>query len=159
MNKLKKMAAVVTVAGMLGAGGVAYAAGATPADITAGLTGKTIEELRTERAAGKTYGTIAKEAGKLDEFKAQMMEQKKLTLEQRVKDGKLTPEKAEEIIQAIEENQANCDGENKAAIGKKYGAGFGQGSGMGEGNGLRNGNGNGNGYGKGMGMGKGRNAQ
>jgi len=160
MTKLKKVVATVTVLGMLGAGGVAYAAASTPADIASGLTGKTVEELRNERAAGKTYGTIAKEAGKLEEFKVQMMEQKKATLEQRVKDGKLTTEKAEEILNAIKENQANCDGNGSAAIGKKYGVGFGQGGGIGGGTGIGNGKGNGNGqnngYGKGMGTGMGR---
>ncbi|PKM83230.1 MAG: hypothetical protein CVU89_00280 [Firmicutes bacterium HGW-Firmicutes-14] len=159
MTRLKKFAAVLTIAGVLGAGGAAWAAGTTPADIAAGLTGKTVEELRTERAAGKTYGTIAKEAGKLEEFKVQMLEQKKAILEQRVNDGRLTPEKAEEILNAIEENQASCDGDGKASIGKKYGAGFGQGSGMGQGRGLRNGNGNGYGNGNGLGRGMGFNAQ
>jgi len=154
MTNFKKVAAVVSIAGMLSAGGVAYAAGTKPVDITAGLTGKSVEELRIERAAGKTYGTIAKEAGKLEEFKVQMLEQKKAILEQRVKDGVVTPEKAEEIITAIEENQASCDGDGKAAIGKNNGVGFGQGSGMGAGNGLRNGNGNGNGNGYGKRLGR-----
>jgi len=155
MTRLKKVTAVVTVLGMLGAGGVAYAAASTPADIASSLTGKTIEEVRDERAAGKTYGTIAKEAGKLDDFKTQVLEQKKVVIEQRVKEGKLTEEKAQEIVKAIEENQANCDGSGRAAIGKKYGVGFGQGSGVGNGTGQRNGNGQGNG--KGMGMGRGMN--
>lgn len=159
MMGLKKVAAVVSIAGLLGAGGVAYAATLTPADIAASLTGKTVDELRVERAAGKTYGTIAKEAGKFDEFKAQMMEQKKAVLEQRVQEGQITQEKADQIITAIEENQATCDGDGQAAIGQKQGAGFGRGNGMGAGKGMRKGNGlgYGDGYAHGRGMGRGMN--
>lgn len=64
--------------GILAAAGTAYAADfKSPADIVAGLTGKTVTEVTTDRTAGKTYGTIAKEAGKLDQFKAEMLQQKK----------------------------------------------------------------------------------
>jgi len=72
MNKwmvLKKLVAAATIVGILGVVGVAgasYATGATT-------------------PAGKTYGTIAKDAGKLDEFKAENLEQKKAILGQRVK--------------------------------------------------------------------------
>lgn len=153
MTKLKKIVATVMVMGILGGGGTAYAANAlTPAEITSGLTGKTVEQVQQEKVSGKTFGTIAKEARKLEEFKTQMLEQKKIILEQRVNEGKFTTEKKEEIVNAITENQANCDGTGSAAIGKKYGAGFGQGSGIGNGNGM----GNGNGLKNGQGMGRGR---
>lgn len=160
MKTLKKIVAGATVVGMLGAAGIVYAATAkTPAEIVSGLTGKTLEELYEERAAGNTYGTIAEDAGKLEEFKAQMLEQKKAILDQRVKDGKLTQEQADEIYNFIQNNQASCDGTGSAGIGKKYGAGFGQGSGMGMGRG--NGRGlamhNGGGFGIGMGTGRGLN--
>jgi hypothetical protein len=160
MKNLKKMIAAVTVVGMLGAAGAAYAATAkTPAEIASELTGKPIEDLYKERASGKTYGTIAKDAGKLEEFKAQMLEQKKAILDQRVKDGKLTQEQADGIYNSIKDNQAICDGTGSAGIGKKYGAGFGQGNGMGRGRGAGRGAGmyNGGGFGGGMGAGRGLN--
>lgn len=157
MTRLKKVTVMVTVLGMLGTGGVVFAAASTPADIASSLTGKTIEEVRTERASGKTYGAIAKEVGKLEEFKAQVMEQKKAVIERRVQEGKLTEEKAQEIVRAIEESQVNCDGTGSAAIGKKYGVRFGHGSGMGNGNGIRNGEGNGLRRGNGLGMRRGMN--
>jgi len=157
MKNLKKIIAAVTVVGMLGASGAAYAATVkTPAEIASELTGKTVEDLYKERASGKTYGTIAKDAGKLEEFKAQMLEQKKAILDQRVKDGKLTQEQADEIYNAITHNQANCDGPGSAAIGRKYGAGFGLGSGMGNGQGAGRGAGMRNGYGMGAGRGMNR---
>lgn len=153
MKNFKRIAVAATVIGAIGVSGIAYAATAkTPADIVSGLTGSTVQELYTERTSGKTYGTIAKEAGKLDEFKTQMLEQKKAVLDQRVADGKLTQQQADEIFNAIKTNQASCDGTCSAAIGKNHGAGFGQGSGMnkgqGQGAGMRNGSGSGMGYGR-----------
>jgi hypothetical protein len=155
MKNFKKLIAAATIVGILGVAGVAGAAGAsyaagakTPADIAAGLTGKTVEEIRSQRAAGTTCGTIAKEAGKLDEFKKEILVQKKAVLEQRVKDGKLTQEQADTIYKAIETNQAACDGTGSARIGQKNGAGFGQGMGKGAGQG------NGSGLGGGMGIGR-----
>ena len=137
MKNLKKIMAVAASVFVLTAAGAVYAAAAkTPAEIAAGLTGKTVEDLYKERAAGKTYGTIAKEAGKLDEFKAQMLEQKKAILDQRVKDGRLTQAQADEIYNAIKNNQASCDGTGSAGMGRKFGAGFGQGGGMGRGQGA-----------------------
>lgn len=160
MKNLKKLLATATVVGMLGVAGAAFAATAmTPAEVVSGLTGKTVEDLYKERSAGKTYGTIANEAGKLEEFKAQMLEQKKTVLDQRVKDGRLTQEQADQIYNSIKNNQATCDGTGSAGIGKKYGAGFGQGSGMGLGQGAGRGAGmrNGGGFGQGMGAGRGMN--
>lgn len=155
MKSLKKLTVVLVVVGMFAAAGAVYAAGKSPADITAGLTGKTVDALYQERAAGKTYGTIANEAGKLEEFKSQMIEQKKAVLDQRVQEGKLTQAQADEIYNAIKDNQANCDGTaNGGAIGKKFGAGFGQGSGMGRGAGAGRGTGVRGGMGGQMGFGR-----
>ena len=61
--------------------------------------------------------------------------------------GTITKEKADEIIAAIEQNQANCDGTGSARIGKSLGAGFGCGNGNGKAQGL----GKANGYGRGNG--------
>jgi len=156
MKNIKKFATVITLVGLMGATSAVYAATSkTPAEITSGLTGKTVEEVYKEKTAGKTFGTIAKDAGKLDEFKTQMLEQKKAILDQRVKDGKLTQAQADEIYNAIKANQATCDGTGSAQIGKKYGAGFGQGQGIGMGKGQ--GNGRGQGLRNGSGMGRGLN--
>ena len=160
MRNMKKLIAVIAVVGVLGTAGAAFAATAkTPVEIAAGLTGKTVEDLYKERAAGKTYGTIAKDAGKLDEFKVQMLEQKKAILDQRVKDGTLTQAQADEIYNAIKNNQATCNGTGNAQLGKKYGAGFGSGAGRGQGmgKGMGRGAGMGNGSCTGIGTGNGLN--
>lgn len=155
MKGFKKFVMAFTVLAIVGAGSAVYASAAmTPADIAAGLTGKSVEALNQERAAGKTYGTIAKEAGKLEEFKSQMLEQKKVVLDQRVAEGRLTQERADAIYNSIKTNQANCDGTGNAKIGKNAGAGFGQGQGNGMGKGLRDGSGAGANRGAGFGAGQ-----
>jgi hypothetical protein len=115
----------------------------SPADITAGLTGKTVEQVTQERTSGKTYGTIASEAGKLEEFKTESLQQKKIVLDQRVKDGNLTQAEADKIYNDIKTNQVTCDGTGSAGIGKMSGVGFGQGRGMGKGMGQGSGQRNG----------------
>lgn len=144
----KKLFAIVTTIGIIGSVGVVYAAAAqTPAEIVSGLTGKAVDVLYAERADGKTFGTIASDAGKLEEFKEQMLEQKKEILDQRVEENVLTQEEADEVYNMIQENQTICDGTGNAGIGRNTGAGFGNGSGKGIGNGqgygMRNGGGSG----------------
>jgi len=161
MRRFMKLLLVFTVIAVLGAGSAAYAATArTPAEIAAGLTGKSVEALCQERAAGQTYGAIAKEAGKLEEFKTQMLEQKKIILDQRVAEGKITQEQADAVYNNIKNNQASCNGDGNAQMGKNAGLGLGQGNGMGNGKGYGLGTGSGagmhNGSGSGLGQGRGR---
>lgn len=105
----------------------------TPAEAVAGLTGREVQSVVDERAqTGKSYGTIASEAGVLDGFQVEMLEMKKDTLAVRVADGSMTQEKADTIIARLETNRGNCDGSG-AGIG--MGVGFGQGSGQGRGQG------------------------
>ena len=126
----KRTLAVVTVVGMLAAGVAAFAAEArTPAEIAADLTGKTLEEVQAAREDGKTYGALAGDAGKLDEFKAAMLESRKALLAERVEAGTMTQEEADAILAAIEKNMATCDGTGSARIGRSFGAGFGRSSG------------------------------
>jgi len=138
MKNIKKFVLSIAVLTVLSTSVVfGVVATKTPADITAGLTGKTVEAVTKERASGKTYGTIASEAGKLDEFKAQSLEQRKAALDQRVKDGNLTQAQADEIYKSIVTNQATCDGTGSAGIGRMNGGGFGQGRGQGNGGGCK----------------------
>lgn len=155
MKNYKKLMVAITMVGMLGVAGTAYAAVTkSPADIAASLAGKSMTEVNQERASGKTYGTIAQEAGKLDEFQTQMLEQKKLLLDQRVTDGQLTQQQADQIYTAMKNNQATCDGTG-SALGKTYGLRMGNGAGLGRGQGMGRGNGmgmGGNGIGCGLGL-------
>jgi len=119
LKNIKKLVLSIAVVSILSTTVVfGVVATKTPADIVAGLTGKTIEDVTKERTAGKTYGTIAEEAGKLEEFKAETLQQKKEILDQRVKDGSLTQDQADEIYNSIVTNQATCDGTGSAGIGR-----------------------------------------
>lgn len=153
--KIKKIIAGVVVAGILGTAGIAYAAEyKTPAEIVSGLTGMATEKVIEERQDGTRYGTQAEEAGKLEEFKAAMLEQRKAQLDELVKEGKLTREEADARLKAIEENMANCIGDGSGArMGGGKGMMFGRGNGQGIGNGQGRARGMRNGCGLGLGAG------
>ncbi|MCB2288945.1 hypothetical protein LGK97_04090 [Clostridium sp. CS001] len=128
MKNIKKIVLSLAVVSVLSSSVVfAVVSAKTPAEITSGITGKTVGEVTKQKATGKTYGTIANEAGKLEEFKADILLQKKAILDQRVKDGSLTQGSADEIYNSIKTNQTTCDGTGSAGIGKMNGVGFGQG--------------------------------
>lgn len=157
MTSMKKILFTTAVLVAIGATSItAFAASVynTPAEAVAGLTGKTVAQVTEERkTTGKTYGTIAKDAGKLDAFKKANLQIKKDILAARVAAGTLTQAKADEIIKALEANQATCDGSGSAKIGKSMGAGFGRGQGGGgQGRGQGGGQGGG-GCGQGGGQG------
>lgn len=158
MKKFIIIGAAILMFGAMTVTAYASSAYETPAEAAAALTGKTTEEVVTQKQdSDMTYGEIAADAGKLEEFKTEMLEIKKDRLDEKVADGTLTQEKADEIYKAIEEKAANCDGTGSGQIGKNYGVGFGMGNGQGngsgnngqgnKGNGMGNGNGNGNGTG------------
>ena len=154
MKKFRKVsiiAAVVLVVGATGVTGFAASAYQSPAEAVAGITGQTVESVVAERQeTNKTYGKIAEDAGRLEEFKVEAMEMKKDRLNAQVADGKITQEKADTIIKTIEENQANCDGSGSKGEGQEQGARFGM-NGEGQGQGLANGK-----HGQGMGQGQGQ---
>ncbi|MBU3106278.1 hypothetical protein [Clostridium gasigenes] len=153
MTNFKKAIALGTILFTIGTTSVtAFAASnyKTPAEAVAGITGKTVESVTAEKSeTGKNYGAIAKEAGKLEEFKAEKLEMKKDKLNAQVAAGTITQDKADEIIAAIIEKQATCDGTGTSKIGKGMGAGFG--SNGKAGNGEHKGNG-GAGHGQGTGL-------
>mgnify|MGYP000868963646 CR=1 FL=1 len=150
MKKIKRLiiiGAMVMAAGATSVTAFAASSYSTPAEALAGLTGRTVEDVTAERyETGKTYGTIANDAGKLEEFQAEMLQIKKDLLAKRVEAGLITQAQADEIVAAIEKNQANCEGTGLAGIGKNMGMGFGR---M-QGNGLGYGQGSGSDYGQGI---------
>lgn len=121
-----------------------------PAEVVADLTERTVESVVAEKVeTGSTYGSIAKEADVLDAFKDEVLLIKESQLDEKVAEGTMTQEQSDTILQALEANQAECDGTGSSQIGKQYGAGFGNGSGSGTGCGMGNGNGQGRGAGNG----------
>ncbi|SEF38532.1 Protein of unknown function [Caloramator fervidus] len=124
--KSKKLLIAISAIMLISTTAFAYAK-TRPIDIASKLTGKSIETLYKERQSGKTFGTIAKEAGKLEEFKKEMLKARKEILDEKVKAGILTQKQADEIYNAIKNNQALCNGEGFRKFGQKYGLGFSQG--------------------------------
>lgn len=135
MTKIKKITAIGAMVLVIGATSItAFAASkySSPAEAVAGLTGKTVESVIQERQdTGKSYGAIAEDAGKLEEFKQEKLQILKDNLAKRVADGTITQERADEIVKAVEERQAVCDGTGTGGAGCGMGAGLGRGNGRG----------------------------
>ena len=124
----------------------------TPAEIVAELTGKSAEEVAEIRyESGKTYGQIAYDESDdtFEQFKEEILENRKAILNERVEEGVLTQEEADKILEDIEVMQEDCLGTGDGGYG--MGRGFGI-----MGNQFGNGNGFGNGGNRGMGFGGGR---
>ena len=146
LKKITTFGAVAFVIGVTSITGFAASIYNTPAEALAGLTGKTVDSVIAERVEnGTTYGSIATEAGVLDAFKAEVLEIRKDQLADRVEAGTMTQERADAIIERIEERQLDCDGTGTGHIGREEGARFGS---DGEGQGLGR-----SGYGLGQGRG------
>lgn len=156
MTNLKRLAvfgAVILAVGATSATAFAASAYGTSAEIAAQVTGRTVDQVTEEKLQnGITYGGVAKNYDSLEEFQVAMLESKKAILQDRVDGGTMTQEKANEIIAALEENQATCDGTGQAKIGQQYGAGFGgmMGDGQSKGQGLGS-NGQGRAFGRSQG--------
>lgn len=125
----------------------------TPAEAAAALTGQSVEAVTAERQAGKTYGQIADASGKLAEFEQARLEIYRQQLQTRVDNGTMTQERADELLQAREDRQADCDGTCTGEGG--YGSGNHDGTGEGGSYGLGRGDRDGTGEGRGSGRGSG----
>lgn len=127
LETMRKLVVIGIVVFTLVAGSLAALAASqysTPAEAVAGLTGRDLQSVIDERiGTGKTYGTIANEAGVLDEFRAEMLGIKKGRLAACLADGTLTQEQADAIIAKIESAQAGCGGSGKGC--ELHGAGLG----------------------------------
>jgi len=166
MKKIRNIVAASALTLAMGVTSITVFAAAkydSPQEALAGMTGKTVEEITEKKVQeNKTYGAIAAEEGKLDEFKVELLEQKREMIQERVTEGNLEQEDADAILERIQERQETCIGEGNPGEGmmEGYGMKFGNGpeDGQGYGNGLQNGegyglndgagNGNGNGFGR-----------
>ncbi len=144
-KKILLMTAIVTVL-VLGLATVSFAATEwkTPAEILAGLTGKSVEAVQEARQEGQSYGAQAAAADKLDAFRDERLAQMENRLKDAVEDGLLTEEEAAQRLETMQERAATCDGSGlgQAEGGLRIG---GQGNGRrgGQaGDGLGQGNGN-----------------
>jgi LPS O-antigen subunit length determinant protein (WzzB/FepE family) len=148
---MKKLIIILSVALLMVTGiTVAFAASPakTPAEIVSDVTGKTTDEVTDDRQAGETYCEQAAEAGKLQEFKDERLEQYKLTLDEAVSDKSITQDKADSLYDSMKTRMANCNGDGTGCGQNGCGHGRRSGDGMTNGCGLGNGAGNRNGLGR-----------
>lgn len=112
MRNIKKMAIMaVMVLSLVTVSVSVFAKGnSSPAETVAGVTNKTTEAVEAEKAAGKSYGQIAIDADKLEEFKLERAKVRKDNLADKVAEGKITQAEADEFSAKIEARQADCDG-------------------------------------------------
>ncbi len=105
---------------LVGANSVIGATFKSPAEIYAEIKGISVEDAYAQRNAG-SFCLQAEDAEVADEFRAQMLENRKVVIQEKVAAGELTQEQANDIIANMEENTVYCDG----SIGGR-GMGFGQ---------------------------------
>ena len=110
-KKILLMTAIVTVL-VLGLATVSFAATdwKTPAEVLAGLTGKSVETVQEARQAGQSYGAQAAELDKLEAFREERLAQMETRLQEAVEDGQLTAEEAKQRLETMQERAETCDG-------------------------------------------------
>ncbi|NLG10889.1 MAG: hypothetical protein GX562_05115 [Coriobacteriaceae bacterium] len=128
------------------------------AQIVAELTGRDVDSIIDERVnAGKAYGTIADEAGVLEQFKNRVLELRQEAIAARVAAGTMTQEQANNRLELLQQRRDLCDGTAAGYMAAERGTGLGLGAGAGDCTGLANGavagTGNGSGAGTGGGFG------
>jgi len=158
-NKLFLVLSVVAIL-VIGMSTAAFAASdyKTPAEIVAGLIGKTADEVTADRQSGTSYGAQAKAADKLDEFQTERLALYAKSLDQAVLDGKITRADADKLLENMKLRMGDCDGTGTGAgQGERNGTGTGlcDGTGAGQNSERRNGTGMGMGRGAGIGSGSG----
>lgn len=109
----KKALIIVLSFGILTTGFISASALVRPktkAELLSELTGKSVQKIEGERLTSKTYGQVASDNDVLDEFQAKRIENHKQFLQEKVANGSVTQEQADQIISQMKQNQANCDG-------------------------------------------------
>lgn len=165
MKTLKRTLVIGMIVMALGTISFSVAAASSyenPAQALAALTGRSEESLVQDKSeTGKTYGALAAEEGKLEEFKQEMLAIKKDRLDEKVAEGILTQEESDEILARVSENQEDCDGTGNAQQNREMAGTFGQvngdenrGQGSCDGTGGQAGSRDGKGFGNGMGSGE-----
>ncbi|HOD92889.1 MAG TPA: hypothetical protein PLT91_02730 [Clostridia bacterium] len=127
MTKIKRIMVIGLVILSLGAvaiAGVAATEYKTPAEAYSALNGVTTEEAYALRkSTGKTFGMLALEAGKSEEFKSIILQMKKDKINESVVSGEITQEEADALLAKLEANMANCDGTGMQGTGIGLGLG------------------------------------
>lgn len=108
----KKTITILMITTLVGIAGSTFAktTHTNTAEMTAEITNQSVESvLEQKKNENKTFGQIAKEAGKLEEFKQKKMEMKKAKLDKLVEEGKITLEEAEEKLEKSKIKMDRCE--------------------------------------------------
>lgn len=124
------------------------------AQVVAELTGRDVNSIIDERVTdGKAYGTIADEAGVLEQFKNRVLELRQEAIAARVAAGTMTQEQANNRLELLQQRRDLCDGTAAGYMAAERGTNLGLGLGAASGTGMANGAVTGNGTGTGGGFG------
>lgn len=83
----------------------------TPREALSAITGKTIDEIHTLRfEEGMNHADLFETDAQYEEFKSEVLEQRKDRIDERVEDGRLTQERANEIKNQMNEDTEMFDG-------------------------------------------------
>ncbi len=141
MNKKLLIISVVALTVLVVGASTAFAFGGTSNyDTLQNLTGLSDEEITAEREAGNRMGDIARDKGVFDAFQAKKID----TVKDLVKEGELTQEEGDAIIERLEDcdgtgsNRENglCPTEGMRIFSRGQGQGQGRGMGQGRGRGF-----------------------
>jgi hypothetical protein len=125
-------------------GSAVQTAQATLADIVAKLTGKTVDEVRDDRAAGTSFADIASESGvSSSKIVSDALTARKAMLDDLVKQGKITQAQADAALARMTTRLNDRVSSTTGCTGAGPGAGTGAGGGYGRGSGGGNGRGSG----------------
>lgn len=140
--KTKKIIIMMGISALIMTSGIAVYAGQgfSPVERLSELTATPVETLYEEKG-DLTFGELASQKGVIEEFRKDMLENKKNILEQRVTDKRLAQEEADAIYSKLLEKREDCDGSGFQRNEEKLGLGFGTGNGMGNGEKISRGQG------------------
>lgn len=111
MNKKLLIITTIALSIVLATTGTALAFNANASNTLQGLTDLTSDEISAGRNAGQRFGDMAGEYGVEEEFHAAMLTIKLEAIEAKVKDGSMTQDEADVII----EHLTSCDGDCETA--------------------------------------------
>ena len=148
MKKIKNIALALGVTTLVASAGIGvYAAEiSSPAEILSRITGTSVEKLYESKGSMR-FGELAEQEGIADEFRQEMLANKKAMLDKKVSEGTLTQEQADEMYKNMVENQGTCDGAGIHRGEKNLGLGINTRINKGNKNGEKVGGGNGFGNG------------
>lgn len=110
MLKAKKILLVAGIASILGTSATALASNEhMSANISHNLRNETVNEVNKDKPCDEHNDKCPKKFKNSEEFRTKILERKKKMLQEKVKEGVITQEKADEILKSIQERLENME--------------------------------------------------